>query len=143
VFDDDQYALRWMDYAPYDDPRRQARLRVTRAFIDGGVDAGAAAFDREAAEDPDLLDEGRVNALGYVLLRRDAVDQAVWVFERNTLDYPESSNVWDSYGEALRAAGRLEESIANYGRSIELDPSNEAARAFIEEMEAELAAPGT
>ena len=140
VFDDDQYALRWMDYAPYDDPRRQARLRVTGAFFDGGVEAGAAAFDDEAAEDPDLLDEGQVNNLGYVLLRRDAVDQAVWVFERNTIDYPESSNVWDSYGEGLRAAGRLEESIANYRKSIELDPANENARGYIAEMEEELAA---
>jgi tetratricopeptide (TPR) repeat protein len=81
-----------------------------------------------------------VNSLGYVLLRRDAVDQAVWVFERNTVDYPDSSNVWDSYGEGLRAAGRLEESIANYRKSIELDPSNENARGFIAEMEEEIAA---
>ena len=139
VFDDDQYALRWMDYAPYDDPRRQARLRVTHAFVDLGVEAGAAAFDKEVADDPDLFDEGRVNSLGYVLLRRDAVDQAIWVFERNTNDYPESSNVWDSYGEGLRAAGRLEDSIDMYRKAAELDPSNTNALRFIEEMEAELA----
>ena len=61
------------------------------------------------------------------------------MFERNTIDYPESSNVWDSFGDALRAGGRLEESIAMYGRSIELDPSNEAARGFVVEMEEKLA----
>jgi tetratricopeptide (TPR) repeat protein len=80
-----------------------------------------------------------VNGLGYVLLRRDAVDEAIRVFERSTIDYPESSNVWDSFGEALRAGGRLEESIVMYGKSIELDPANDDARRFIAEMEEELA----
>ena len=80
-----------------------------------------------------------MNGLGYVLLRRDAIDQSIQVFERNTIDYPESSNVWDSLGEALRAGGRLEESIAMYGKSIELDPANDNARRFITEMEEELA----
>ena len=99
-----------------------------------------AEFDRVKVEQPDRLDEGDVNGLGYVLLRRDAIEEAILVFERNTVDYPESSNVWDSLGEALRAAGRLEESIVTYGRAARMDPSNENARRFILEMEAELAA---
>jgi CubicO group peptidase (beta-lactamase class C family) len=139
AFDDDHWPLRWLDYARSDDPVRLARLGLTHTFLDEGTEAGVEAFDQVVAEYPDLLDEGAVNGLGYVLLRRDAVDQAVWVFERNTLDYPESSNVWDSYGEGLRAAGRLEESIEMYEKAAEMDPSNQNARQFIEEMEAELA----
>jgi CubicO group peptidase (beta-lactamase class C family) len=139
AFDDDHWPLRWLDYGRYNDPARLARLGVTRSFIDDGTEAGMAAFERVKTEYPDLLDEGEVNGLGYVLLRRDAIDQAVWVFERNTLDYPESSNVWDSYGEGLRAAGRLEESIDMYRKSIELDPSNDNARRSVAEMEEELA----
>ena len=46
--------------------------------------------------------------------------------------------MWDSLGEGLRAAGRLEESIAMYGKAAEMDPSNENARRFIAEMEDEL-----
>lgn len=139
AFDDDHWPLRWLDYGRYDDPARLARLGVTRTFIDDGSEAGMAAFEQVKTEYPDLLDEGAVNGLGYVLLRRDATDEAIWVFERNTIDYPESSNVWDSFGEALRAAGRLEESIAMYGKSIELDPANDNARRSVAEMEEELA----
>ncbi len=116
VFDDDQWALRWLDYDRYDDPGHQARLRVMRAFMEDGPEAGMAEFERAKVEHADRLDEGDVNGLGYVLLRRGAVEEAIVVFERNTVDYPESSNVWDSLGEALRAAGRLEESIAMYGK---------------------------
>jgi len=139
VFDDDQWALRWLDYDRYDDPGHQARLRVMRAFMEDGPEAGMAEFDRVKVEHADRLDEGDVNGLGYVLLRRGAVEEAIVVFERNTVDYPESSNVWDSLGEALRAEGRLEQSIAMYDRAARMDPSNENARRFIEEMKAELA----
>lgn len=141
VFDDDQWALRWLDYERYDNPARLTRLRVLRAFAVEGVEAGAATFEEVVEVDRDFLDEGSVNALGYALLRRDAVDPAIWVFERNTADYPESSNVWDSLGEALMEAGRLEESIAMYARSVELDPANENAKANISRMQQELAAP--
>lgn len=140
VFDDDQWALRWLDYDRYDDPAHQARLDVMRAFTADGPEAGMAEFERVKVDYPDRLDEGDVNGLGYVLLRRGAIEEALLVFERNTLDYPESSNVWDSLGEALRAAGRLEESIAMYGKAAEMDPSNENARRFILEMREELQA---
>jgi tetratricopeptide (TPR) repeat protein len=43
-------------------------------------------------------------------------------------------------GEALREDGRLEESIENYEKSIALDPSNENAKRFVQEMREELAA---
>lgn len=137
AFDDDHWPLRWLEYGRYDDPTRLARLEVTKTFLHEGTEAGVAAFEWIKTEYPDLLDEDAVNSLGYVLFRRDAVEQATWVFERNTVDYPESSNVWDSYGESLRAGGRLEESIANYRKAIELDPSNENARGYIAEMEEE------
>lgn len=140
VFDDDQWALEFLDYDRYDDPGRVARLEVTRTFLDEGGEAGMEAFERVKRDHPERLDEGAVNALGYVLLRRDAVDEAIRVFERNTIDYPESSNVWDSLGEGLMEAGRLEEAIANYRRSLELDPGNDNARRYIAEMEEELAA---
>jgi CubicO group peptidase (beta-lactamase class C family) len=139
VFEDDQWALAFLDYDRYDDPGRVARRDLTRAFLDDGVQAGVEAFERARVEHPERLEEDDVNSLGYVLLRHEKLDEAIWVFERNTIDYPESSNVWDSLGEALRAAGRLEESIANYRRSIELDPGNDNARRFISEMEEELA----
>lgn len=142
AFDDDHWPLRWLDYGRYDDPVRLARIGLTRTFLDDGAEAGMAEFERVRAAFPDLLDEGRVNAMGYVLLRRDATEAAVRVFERNTIDHPGSSNVWDSYGEGLRAAGRLEESIAMYRKAIELDPSNENAKRYVAEMEEELAGGG-
>ena len=142
VFDDDQWALRWLNYDAYDDPGHLAKLAVTHAFVSSGTEAGVAEFERVKVENPDVLEEDDVNSLGYLLLRRGSLDEAIWVFERNTVDFPASSNVWDSLGEALRAAGRLEESISMYRKAAEMDPSNENALRFITEMEGELGEAG-
>ena len=115
---------------------------MTHAFVSSGTEAGVAEFERVKVEYPDVLEEDDVNSLGYLLLRRGSLDEAIWVFERNTVDFPESSNVWDSLGEALRAAGRLDESISMYGKAAEMDPSNENALRFIAEMEEELGEAG-
>lgn len=138
AFDDDDWPLRWLSYGRYDDPARVARLGVTRTFLTEGPEGGLTRLAEVSEEYPDMFDEGDINSLGYTLLSRDAVDEAIAVFERNTIDYPESSNVWDSLGEALREAGRLEESIENYEKSIALDPSNENAKRFVREMREEL-----
>ena len=138
AFDDDDWPLRWLSYGRYDDPERMARLSVARTFLTEGPEAGLSKLDEVSAEYPDMFDEGDMNSLGYTLLGRDAVDAAIAVFERNTVDYPESSNVWDSLGEGLREAGRLEESIENYEKSIALDPSNENAKRFVKEMREEM-----
>jgi hypothetical protein len=43
--------------------------------------------------------------------------------------------VYDSYGEALAAAGDKENAIVNYKKSIELDPSNEHGKKVLEELQ--------
>jgi cytochrome c-type biogenesis protein CcmH/NrfG len=49
--------------------------------------------------------------------------------------FPKSSNAYDSLGEALMRAGRIDASILNYRKSVELDPGNDNARKLIEKME--------
>jgi Flp pilus assembly protein TadD len=68
--------------------------------------------------------EPTINALGYRLLRERQVAHAVTVFELNTVVFPESSNVWDSYGEVLLEAGRRDAAIASYRRAVAIDRTN-------------------
>jgi len=140
VAPDDHWALRFLDYATLDNPRRAARIEVRRAFIDEGSDAGIETLRALNAEDPSVLEERHVNSTGYFLLGRDLVDEAILVFEENTRDYPESPNVWDSLGEGYMAAVEYAPAIENYRKSIELDPDNEGAQRRIDWMELELAA---
>ena len=50
--------------------------------------------------------EGELNGLGYTLLGMSDVSGAIRVFELNAQQYPESSNVFDSLGEAYLKANR-------------------------------------
>ncbi|MEM6338213.1 MAG: tetratricopeptide repeat protein, partial [Bacteroidota bacterium] len=49
---------------------------------------------------------------------------ALLFFDHNARAYPGSWNVHDSLGEALALAGRTEEAIAAYERSLALNPSS-------------------
>jgi cytochrome c-type biogenesis protein CcmH/NrfG len=52
---------------------------------------------------------------------------AVTVFKRNVQEFPASSNVYDSLGEAYMKVGEKDLAIANYEKSLQLDPKNQNA----------------
>ncbi|WP_346984583.1 tetratricopeptide repeat protein [Chryseobacterium sp. POE27] len=51
----------------------------------------------------------------------------------NTLLFPNSANVYDSYAETLEAMGNRKEAIINYKKSLELNPNNTNASNFLKD----------
>jgi hypothetical protein len=76
-----------------------------------------------------------MNAMGYRLLQGGNLAAAIAVFEMNVADYPAAFNPYDSLAEAYLAAGRKEESLVNYRKSLELNPGNQNARDAIARIE--------
>ena len=73
-----------------------------------------------------LIGEGEVNGLGYEhLMQLEKPQIAEAIFRANTILYPESANVYDSYGEALMMNGKMEKAMVNYERAVELAIKNE------------------
>jgi len=104
----------------------------TRFVGPGGLrsaDSAIAAIRRRG--DPAYqLPEGAVNGWGYELMRLGRYDDAVGVLRANVLLYPESSNTYDSLGEAYMTRAAQPDrvlAIASYERSLRLDPKNENA----------------
>jgi tetratricopeptide (TPR) repeat protein len=117
-----------LGYERYDDPRRVVREEIDRVAVEHGGEAGLDEYGRLRALLPtDRFDERLWNTIGYRMLERGRVEDAVVLFQANARLYPESANVHDSLGEALAAAGDREGAIASYRRSLELDPANENA----------------
>ena len=79
-------------------------------------------------------DEGLINMMGYVMLQDGKVEEAVRFFEKNVKDYPESSNVYDSLGEAYAAAGKKDLAISNYEKSLQLNPKNTNAEEWLKKL---------
>lgn len=103
---------------------------------DEGVEAAVRQYrtwKRDAAEEYEF-DEWELNGLGYGLLRRDRVQDAIAIFALNVEEYPDSSNPYDSLGEAYMIAGERERAIENYEKSLELDPANDNARQMLERL---------
>ncbi len=75
--------------------------------------------------------EINLNNAGYILLSLNKIQDAIDIFKKNVELYPESSNVYDSLGEAYMKNGDKELSIENYEMSLELDPDNENAKEMI------------
>ena len=79
------------------------------------------------------LTEEEVNTWGYQLLEQDKKNETLQIFKLNTLLYPKSWNVYDSYGETLETLGNRKEAIINYKKSLELNPDNTNARKYLDE----------
>lgn len=126
--------------------RTAARTEVTRLLRDGTklLDDGRAEEGTKVihaalkyGSEAGVLEEQPINMLGYEHLQKGSVDASIAIFRFNTGAYPESSNVWDSLGEAYRAKGDLGAAIRNYEKSLELDPRNTNAARMIAEMKQE------
>ncbi len=71
--------------------------------------------------------ESELNACGYVLIGQGDIKAAISILRININLFPQSSNCFDSLGEAYLLDGQIENSKACYKRAIELDPKNENA----------------
>ncbi len=80
-------------------------------------------------------EEGMLNQMGYMLLGDGQAQDAILVFERNAQEYPQSSNVYDSLGEAYMKAGQKDLAIVNYKKSLQLDPGNQNAVALLKKLQ--------
>jgi len=79
-------------------------------------------------------DEAHMNNQGYQLLKKGKVEQAVQMFRINVDAFPESSNAYDSLGEAYLIKGDRELAIKNYLKSLELNPDNSNAVKMLKKL---------
>jgi tetratricopeptide (TPR) repeat protein len=68
--------------------------------------------------------EGTLNAVGYMLMGRKKLADAIKVFQLNVEEYPKGWNSYDSLAEAYMNAGQKELAIKNYEKSLALNPEN-------------------
>ncbi|MGB6268753.1 MAG: serine hydrolase, partial [Olleya sp.] len=79
-----------------------------------------------------------LNTLGYQYLAKEKIEIALQVFKLNVEVFPEASNPYDSYGEALLINGDTEEAIKNYKKSLELNPGNDNAKEVLKKLNVEI-----
>ena len=126
----EEYFKSEMDENPDLLPSRQ--FRVLEKSDDGWKIAFLCEIDRNSYTVQNV--EFDLNNAGYILLGQKKVKEAIEVFKTNVKLYPESSNVYDSLGEAYMKDGNKGLAIKNYEKSLEFDPENDNAKKMLEEL---------
>jgi len=108
------------------DPRKSIIQTLSATIASAGIDQAVQQYhDLKAAEPATYnFDEDQLNALGYDQLRAKKFKEAIRIFQLNVDAYPQSSNVYDSLGEAYMDDGNKAEAIGNYQLSLRLNPKN-------------------
>ncbi|WP_160713263.1 serine hydrolase [Chitinophaga solisilvae] len=79
--------------------------------------------------------ETDLNDWAYRVQSRGKKKEALEIFRLNMLLFPDSWNVYDSYGEALLQNNRKEEAIKMYQKSILLNPQNNNGKRVLETLQ--------
>ncbi|HKP85161.1 MAG TPA: serine hydrolase [Blastocatellia bacterium] len=114
-------AIAWLKYESYNSPSRKL-FRDVLARGDAAINEYKES--RKNLSPPALLSESQVNRLGYWLIAKKKTKEAIEVFKMNVEDHPDSSNVYDSLGEAYMINGDKELAVRHYQKSVELNPNN-------------------
>ncbi len=122
---------------PYDLPKMSIVPEIEKTIAEKGIEAGIAAYRDLKAKRAATYDfsEQELNQLGYRLMRSGKLKEAVEIFKLNVEAYPKAFNTYDSLAEAYLNMNQRELAIANYKKSLELDPNNTNAVAALKKLE--------
>ncbi len=110
----------------YELPKKSITPTLEKILAEKGIDAAVEKYHDMKANKSDefKFDENALNGLGYSLLGRDKVDEAIAIFKLNIEEYPDAFNPYDSLGEGYMVKGERRLAIINYAKSLELNPDN-------------------
>ena len=109
----------------YNLPKKSVAASLADKINEKGIPAALVYYDAIKDSIGYYLDENEMNGTGYQFLQSGKAPEAAAIFKLNTIRFPKSSNVYDSYGEALMVLGNKTEGIENYKKSVRLNPGNE------------------
>jgi CubicO group peptidase (beta-lactamase class C family) len=130
--------MRILNDEPYKLDLKSLASAMGKEFNRHGSEAMLKVFNQLKGSDEYNFSEDEINELGLRLLydKKDS-KAAIEVLRLNTEQFPNSFNVWDSLGEAYYQAGKREEAIRNYEKSLQLNPNNKGGKRMLEKIRGE------
>jgi tetratricopeptide (TPR) repeat protein len=120
---------------------RRAKLKsiadiLSQTISSPGIDAAVKQYyELKSGHPKDYnFDEQELNTLGYQLLGKKNFKDAIRIFQLNVEAYPQSANTYDSLAEAYMDNGDRDLAIANYQKSLQLNPSNKNAAEMLKKL---------
>jgi CubicO group peptidase (beta-lactamase class C family) len=117
-------------------PAIEVRIPLLQAYRSGGAAEAINLYRRlrqnEITKYDFSLDE--LNSLAYQVMRMGDTAGAVEIFKLNVEQFPQEWNAYDSLGEAYLKLGNKPEAIANYRKSLELNPKSDSGRSALKSL---------
>ncbi|MGD1843084.1 MAG: serine hydrolase [Thermonemataceae bacterium] len=104
-------------------------------FILNDYKKAVELYHRTKQDNQDSNFERGLNNVGYYYLSNNQIEKSIAIFKLYTQEYPDSSNAFDSLGEAYFNNEQYDLSKTNYKKSLELDPNNENAEKMLKKIE--------
>lgn len=122
----------WKNY-PLESQKESISLTI-RKECEKNIDKGIELYKnlkKNKSNEYNFSNESELNQLGYEFLRDAKTDSAIKIFSLNVNEFPNSSNVYDSRGEAYFAKKEYLLSKNDYSKVLGLDPTNQNAREML------------
>lgn len=75
-----------------------------------------------------LIRERNLNRTGYRFIRNNEIEKAINIFKINTELYPNSSNTFDSLGDAYLKNNDTLNAIDSYKKALSINPENRSSK---------------
>jgi tetratricopeptide (TPR) repeat protein len=119
---------------------KQGRLLLIQIYDkENKLDLAAKEYEIFAGSFNDSTDNYQFyNNYGYFLLKQKNYDKAISMFQKQVQLAPADANAHDSLGDGFRAAGKLDEALAEYGAALKIDPNFKASQEKYQEIKNQL-----
>lgn len=115
---------------PVAKPEEELENRVYTRLVNKGAPAAIELLTEEEAIHG-ARSERWLNVMGYALLEVGEENAAIAFFTLNAQRHPQSSNAYDSLGEAYLKTGNKTQAKKAYQKALVLDAENQSARAAL------------
>lgn len=117
-------------------PQKSVYLSIRQKCYNN-VDDGIEYYKQLKKNYPDTYnfsEEGELNRLGYQLIEKNQIKEAIKIFKLLVSEFPNSANPYDSLGEAYYLNGNNSMALQNYNKVLELNPNNTNAKKMIKKI---------
>jgi CubicO group peptidase (beta-lactamase class C family) len=126
----------WKNYPA--ESKKESIYYTIRKRCHKNIDKGIKLYKKLKKNNIDrynFSNEDELNKLGYEYLNEGKLKSAIKIFNLGVTEFPTSSNVYDSRGEAYFNKKEYQLSKADYLKSLELDPTNQHAKEMLLKIE--------
>jgi outer membrane protein assembly factor BamD (BamD/ComL family) len=118
------------------DQRNSIAQTLSATIQSGGMEEAVKQYHelKIAAPATYNFDESELNNLGYRFIRKNKFKEAIRIFQLNVEAYPKSANTYDSLAEGYMDDGENALAIANYQKSLQLNPKNRNAEVMLQKL---------